>query len=378
MVKPLEVQKIWEQTGNLYYRGRDAEGNPIPMPISELANSGFAPQLQQLIELYRFHYQVLKDELGNDPSLFQSAATPRVTEGNIQASMQLADDSTDYMYDAFTYLMEETSKKVACLLNKSVSFEAKAYRDLLKQDEVKNRNFQTKFKLLPTGQQIAELKNMLNIAVQSNPEVAVYIDQFKILRIAKEDVKLAELYYRQGMKRMMKAQQEMAARNSEQNAQIQQASMQAKAEGDSQLEDKKNQAKERQIVMQGIIDLAKANIPMPEELKALAADLIKNVAAPLSVENQQMEQAMQQQGGQEQQLLQQIGQMLQQGAAPEEVMQKLVEMGMPEEQAQQAIQMVMQQMQGGEEGQPQEEAQETMEQEQTEGEEMPQEQMGQQ
>jgi hypothetical protein len=379
MVKPLEVQKIWEQTGNLYYRGRDAEGNAIPMPISELANSGFAPQLQQLIELYRFHYQVLKDELGNDPSLFQSAATPRVTEGNIQASMQLADDSTDYMYDAFTYLMEETSKKVACLLNKSVSFEAKAYRDLLKQDEVKNRNFQTKFKLLPTGQQIAELKNMLNIAVQSNPQVAVFIDQFKILRIAKEDVKLAELYYRQGMKRMMKAQQETAAKNSEQNAQIQQASMQAKAEGDSQLEDKKNQAKERQIVMQGIIDLAKANIPMPEELKALAADLVKSVAIPVAMETQQMEQAMQQQaqqqGGQEQQLAQQIAQMLQQGAAPEEVMQKLVEMGMPEEQAQQAIQMVMQQMQGGEQ---QPEQGQEMPSSEEQGQEMPQEQMEQQ
>jgi hypothetical protein len=250
---------------------------------------------------------------------------------------------------------------------------------LLKQDEVKNRNFQTKFKLLPTGQQIAELKNMLNIAVQSNPQVAVFIDQFKILRIAKEDVKLAELYYRQGMKRMMKAQQETAAKNSEQNAQIQQASMQAKAEGDSQLEDKKNQAKERQIVMQGIIDLAKANIPMPEELKALAADLVKSVAIPVAMETQQMEQAMQQQaqqqGGQEQQLAQQIAQMLQQGAAPEEVMQKLVEMGMPEEQAQQAIQMVMQQMQGGEQ---QPEQGQEMPSSEEQGQEMPQEQMEQQ
>lgn len=56
-----------------------------------------------------------------------------------------------------------------------------------------------------------------------------------------------------------------------------------------------------------------------------------------------------QQGGeqaQQQQLMQQVAQMLQQGAQPEQVMQQLVQMGMPQEQAQQLIQMIMQQMQG--------------------------------
>jgi hypothetical protein len=59
-----------------------------------------------------------------------------------------------------------------------------------------------------------------------------------------------------------------------------------------------------------------------------------------------------QQGGQEQQLMQQVAQALQQGAQPEQVMQQLVQMGMPQEQAQQLIQMIMQQMQGGGQGQP--------------------------
>lgn len=60
-----------------------------------------------------------------------------------------------------------------------------------------------------------------------------------------------------------------------------------------------------------------------------------------------------QQGGQDQQqqLMQQVAQMLQQGAQPEQVMQQLVQMGMPQDQAQQLIQMIMQQMQGGGQGQ---------------------------
>jgi len=62
-----------------------------------------------------------------------------------------------------------------------------------------------------------------------------------------------------------------------------------------------------------------------------------------------------QQGGedQQQQLMQQIAQALQQGMPPEQVMQQLVKMGMPQDQAQQIIQMIMQQMQGGAGGQEQ-------------------------
>jgi hypothetical protein len=56
-----------------------------------------------------------------------------------------------------------------------------------------------------------------------------------------------------------------------------------------------------------------------------------------------------QQGGQEERIMQMVAQALQQGASPEEVMQKLVEMGIPEEQAMQVVQMVVEQMQGGQE-----------------------------
>jgi hypothetical protein len=65
-----------------------------------------------------------------------------------------------------------------------------------------------------------------------------------------------------------------------------------------------------------------------------------------------------QQGGQEEQLMQMVAQALQQGASPEEIMQKLVEMGIPEEQAMQVVQMVAEQMQGGQEQMPEEMPQE--------------------
>jgi len=304
-VKPLDVQKIWEQTGKLYYRGRDAEGNRIPVPITELANSGFAPQLNALIQLYQFHYQVLTQELGVDPNLMQQASQPRVAASNVETSRILANDATEYMYDAYMYVMEETAKKVACLLNTSVSYGAKKYRNLLKQDDVKDRNFTTRLKMLPTEMEVAKLEAMMNQAMASNPQLIMYIDPFKIIRIAKENAELGELYFRQGQKKFIKTEQDKAQQNSEQNAQIQQASLQAKSQGDSALLDKQTQAKQREIMLQGIFDLAKANIPIPPALQQLAQELFQNIEMPLAMDNQQEQMAIQQMQQQQMQAAQQ-------------------------------------------------------------------------
>jgi len=316
-VKPLDVQKIWEQTGKLYYRGRDAEGNRIPVPITELANTGFAPQLQALIQLYQFHYQVLKDELGEDPNLMNQAVQPRVAASNIEASRQLANNATEYMYDAYVYVMEETAKKVACLLNKSVTHGAKKYRDILKEEDVKDRNFIAKVKMLPTDMEIAKLEAMMNNAITTNPQFIMYIDPFKVMRIAKENTSLAELYFRQAQKKFIKTEQQKAQTNSEQNAQSQQASIQAKMQADTVLEEKRNLAKEKQIVLQGVFDLAKANILVPAELQQVVSDILQNLEVPVAVQNQQQQQALEQQAQQQQQQMEQ--QQMEQGQPQEQL-----------------------------------------------------------
>jgi hypothetical protein len=129
------------------------------------------------------------------------------------------------------------------------------------------------------------------------------------MRIAKENVQLAELYFRQAQKRFIKTEQEKAQSNSEQNAQIQQASMQAKSQGDAALEEKRNFAKEKEIILQGVFDLAKANIPVPAELQQLVANMLQNVTVPIEVQNEQQQQALaQQQQQQQMQMQQQQGQ----------------------------------------------------------------------
>lgn len=321
VTKPLEVQKIYEQTGNLYYRGRDAEGNPIPAPIAELANAGFVAQMQGLISLYQFHYQVLKDELGLDPNLSQSIAAPRVTSQNAENAMIITDATTEHYYEAYIRCMEDTAKKVACLLNLSVTHGAKKYRELLKQDEVAGRNFTTKIEMLPNDQELAKLEALLNNAIQTNKDFILYIDPFRTMRIARENLKFAELLFRQAQKRYLKSQMEIAQKNSEYNAQIQVQSQQSKSEADALLEDKKNAAKEKQIILQGYFDLIKAQVQVPQGMQDVLGEVVRSVAVPLSMQNEQMEQQILQAQMQEQ------GQMMEEEAG---------QMGMEEQQLQQA------------------------------------------
>lgn len=298
MTKPIEAQKMHQQTGNLYYRGKDAEGNPIPMPITELSNSGFLPQMQGLIALYNYHFQVLKDELGEDPNIGSQALKPRVTSDNVEQSIAQSDNATNYIYDAYLYVMEDTARKVACLLKSSVTFGASVYRHIIQEQDIKGRVFDTSVRMLPTDLEIQRLETMMNQAIAANPQLILYLDPFKIMRVARENVKLAEVLFRQAQKRAIKGAMQQAAQNAQQNAQQQIASAQAKSEGDMQLQEVTNK-NARELSEQNFIQelLTQAFIlgkPLPPEQQALVNQYYQITQNDLQTEVEAQQQALQQ------------------------------------------------------------------------------------
>lgn len=306
MTTPIEAEKIWRQTGTLYYRGRDAEGNPLPVPIVELANAGFLNQMKGLIELYAFHYQVLKDELGEDPNLMTAAAQPRVTSANIEVSQQTANAATDVYYRAYLYLMEDMAKKIACLLNASVKYGANVYANLTKQD-VDERRFSTKFLMMPDQFKIQKFEAFMNAALQKTPDLILFIDPFKLMRVAEENIKLAELLFMNGQKKMLTHQQQMAQQAQEQNAQVQIASAQSKAKGDAELAQlqagiktqeaaAKSQADKENTLLTSILKMYELSMQngttIPAAIQPLATQVLVNVALPVTQQNQQMIQGI--------------------------------------------------------------------------------------
>lgn len=294
--KEIDVKKLFDQTGDLYYNGVDDDGKPIGIPITEIPNTGFLPAIQGWVQAYQFHYQTLRDQLGEDPNLMAQALQPRVTQGNVISSQKEAENSTDYMYDGYLYVMEDTAKKVTCLLQKSVLFGAKAYRHLLKEEDVQDRIFSATAKMLPTEQEIAVLDAQMNQAIASNPDLPMYLNTFKILRIAKEDVKLAEQYYHDAMKKMLESKMAQAQQNQQQTIDGQIASAKtAEAEKRKSLilelktkaliSDKETNNALKVATVTQILALRAKGIPLPTEWAGVEAELIKNVEMPLFAEN---------------------------------------------------------------------------------------------
>lgn len=297
--KEIDVRKLFDQTGDIYYNGLDADGKPIGIPITEIPNVGFLPAMQGWMETYKFHYQTLRDQLGEDPNLISQALQPRVTAGNVAASQKESENSTDYIYDGYLYVMEDTAKKVTCLLKDSVTYGAQAYRHLLKEEDVQDRIFSATAKMLPTEQEIAILDNQMNNAIASNKDLPLYLNTFKILRIAKEDVKLAEQYYHDSMKKMLESQQAQTAQNQDATfkAQIETAktaeaekrkSLAMELQVKKMISDSETNNKMKQDIVTGLFGIYSKGVPVPPELKGLESEIIRNVGIPLFAQNVQM------------------------------------------------------------------------------------------
>jgi len=293
---PTQLQRIYDQTGNLYYRGRDAEGNPIPIPIQELANAGFLNQMKGLIDLYMYHYQVLKDELGEDPALMSQAATPRVTEGNINTAQELADNNTEYIYQTYVEVINDTAKKVACLLKDSVEYGSNAYRALISKQDVAGRIFGTKIRLLPTDQDLAILNASVQQYIAANPDFILFINPPQLMRLAKENILLAETLFTRAQRKMLMDRQQQAQRQIEDNGRVQQESAKVAEEEKrkslteeltvkSNIEKMLSENKQKEVILTGIFGIYQKGLQMPSELKGLETEILRNVALPLFAQN---------------------------------------------------------------------------------------------
>lgn len=328
--KAIDVKKLFDQTGDLYYRGRDAEGNQIPVPITELQNAGFLSQLQGLIMLYDKHYSILKDELGEDPNLIASALQPRVAVSNINTAEQASQNATDYFYWAYTNCMADTAKKVASLLKNSVQYGAEKYRKLVNEETINGRIFNARVQMLPDQYELARFEGMMNQAMAASPDLVLFVDPFQLLRVAKEDIKLAEAIFRRGQKKMLLYNQQTAAQNQQatiegqmQAAQVAEQEKRATKEQEGMVDIKKAQMTAEAQNRTSVLNMASAiylkhmetGLPIPPELQPLIQSVMENVALSAVVSTDEQKQAIQAQMQAAQQAQMQAAQ---QGGQPQE------------------------------------------------------------
>jgi len=239
-VTPLEIQRIYDQTGNIYYRRKGEDGDSMNgVPISEAPNSSSIGQLQELITVYNHYLERLRDEIGVNEYREGATVNPKIGLGVQQAQIAASNNATDFIYDAYLSIYQQTANKIALLLYDSVLYGGQQYREYLNPQEIEGRVFDVRIDILPDDRERQFVEGMIQTALSAG--IIDFEDAFRVRSI--KNTKLAEMYLSKAKKRKQKEDMEKAQANSEMNAQSQQQSIQAKAQADMQLEQIQGQAK---------------------------------------------------------------------------------------------------------------------------------------
>lgn len=237
---PLELQSVYDQTGNIYYKRRTEDGDSInQVPIQEAPNSGSVSQIQQLIMVYNHYLERLRDEIGVNEYREGATVNPKTGLGVQQSQIQASNNATDFIYDAYLNIYEQTAFKISLLLYDSVLYGGKQYEDYLSPDKIKGKAFDVKIEVMPDEREKQFLESMIQTALSAG--MIQFEDAFRVRSI--KNVKLAEMYLTKAKKNKQKEDMQKAQQNSQMNAQSQQQSIKAKAQADMQLEQMQGQTK---------------------------------------------------------------------------------------------------------------------------------------
>jgi hypothetical protein len=310
-VTPMEIQQIYDQTGNIYYRRKSEDGDQMNgVPISEAPNSGSIGQIQELITVYNHYLTRLRDEIGVNEYREGASVNPKLGLGVQRSQVEASNNATDFIYDGYLNLYKQTSFKSALLLYDSVLYGGQQYRDFISDAEVKDKQFDVIVEVLPDEAEKQFLNSMIQTAISAN--AIEFEDAFKVKNI--KNYKLAEMYLSKAKRKKMKDDMQKAQQNSEMNAQSQQQSIMAKAQADSQLQQIQAQSKiaitdaegkmKSDISRQEFIQLAlmksfELDRELPDEIQSMVDQYFQEK------EEEKAQLMMAQQQAQEQQMMQQ-------------------------------------------------------------------------
>jgi hypothetical protein len=234
-VKPLEIQRVYDQTGNVYYNSVDEDGERRNMPINELPNIGNINQINASIQVYNFYVAKIRDEVGINEYREGSSVNPKMGLGVLQSQIRESNNATDFIYDSYLEVTEQTLTKIGILLHDSIVYGGEAYREFFGNADLSNMYFELKMEMLPDDAEKAYVDSLVNTAVSNG--MIDFDDAFKIRRI--DNVKLQEIFLSRAKNKKMQVEMQKAQQNSEMNAQIQERSAQAKMQADSAVEEQK-------------------------------------------------------------------------------------------------------------------------------------------
>lgn len=259
-IDPLEVQQIFDQTGNLYYRSESLEtesGFYNQKPIQELAN-GLHQSALYYIEIRNSNLQAIREITGINEFRDGTQPDSKTLVGVQKASVTMSRNSSRFLNDAFLYVYNQTARGVALMVQlKAMADGLKGYEYALGKESVDIINITKDLSFAEMGIEIvalpdAEERAYLDQLIQTSITAGSIEteDAMEIRDIAKVNVKKATHL----MKKLRKDKQEQDMKKtqfaSEQNAQSQTQSAMAIKQAEMQSMQMEHQMKMQEMQAQ--------------------------------------------------------------------------------------------------------------------------------
>ena len=234
---PLELQEIYDQTGNIYYRRIDDEGQMTgAMPIQELEN-GIGRDFNTLIGVYNHNMQMIRDVTGVNEARDASKPSSEALVGVQKLSLLASNNATRDVNDAYLNVTKRLAQSITIRMQDIISFKGlhKMYSNVIGDTSMHTIDMMKKLSIHEFGITLdvspsEEEKQMMEQNIQASIaqkelrlEDAIMIRSIKNIKMANQMLILRRSKYQE-------EQQEQARQASEQNAQLQQQSAQQASE----------------------------------------------------------------------------------------------------------------------------------------------------
>tara|TARA_R110000765_G_scaffold397117_1_gene491234 strand:+ start:1455 stop:3722 length:2268 start_codon:yes stop_codon:yes gene_type:complete len=245
---PLEVQDIYEQTGNLYYRLQDDSGDPMhARPIQELSG-GAGQYLQELMASYNYNLERIRDVSGINEVRDGSAPSNDALVGVQKLALLASNNATRGINHAYIHLMEGVANRAALALQDLVKYKGpySGYISAIGETNMKTVNITKEISPIEVGIKIEALPDEIEIELleqniqQSLAQKELRLEDAIMIRNVK-NIKLANQMLILRRRKYMQEQMEQAQQQSQMNAESQQQAAIVSAEVATKAEQIKNE-----------------------------------------------------------------------------------------------------------------------------------------
>ena len=245
---PLEIQDIYDQTGNYYYRQTQDDGGISQVrPITEI-DGGMGGALQELLVLYDHNLARLRDVSGINEARDGNLPSKDSVVGVAKLNLIASNNSTRNINDAYLNIYRRTAESTVLMIQDLVEYD-RAYKGYVRAigemnmsvievtRDVSLYEFGLGIEAEPNEEDKAKLEENIQQSLQQKElriEDALFIRSVKNMKLANQMLVLRRKKYME--EQMMQAQAQAQA-----NAEQQAMAAQQKFEADTQLQQAKSQ-----------------------------------------------------------------------------------------------------------------------------------------